>query len=39
MTVLYMCPACEMGWGEPRRSPNCDERHCGRPLEEVKDKI
>jgi hypothetical protein len=39
MTVLYMCPACEMEYGEPKMSPNCMSRYCGEPYEEVKEYV
>jgi hypothetical protein len=39
MTVLYLCPACEMEYGEPQRSENCMSEYCGQPYEEVKDKV
>jgi hypothetical protein len=39
MTVLYMCPACEQGYGRPKESPHCMSEYCGEPFEEVKDKV
>lgn len=29
-----MCHECEVVWGEPQ--PDCDDRDCGKSLEEVK---
>jgi hypothetical protein len=39
MTVLYLCPKCEAEYGEPRRHRDCDEKYCGLPYEDVKDKV
>jgi hypothetical protein len=39
MTVYYMCPACEMGYGRPRESEHCMSEYCGMEWEEVKNKV
>jgi len=35
--VLYLCPECEMAWGEPQL--DCDEQYCGQDYEDVKEKV
>jgi len=37
--MMYMCPACEMEYGEPKRSEYCMSEYCGKEYQEVKDKI
>lgn len=37
--MIYMCEKCEMVYGRPKEHPECDSPYCGRPYEEVKDKV
>lgn len=33
--AMYMCPKCEMAYGEPKMHPDCNDPECGTELSET----